>query len=108
MSKQLKLFGGLAVLLVGNPGQLPPVQGLCLWDDTTKMNSTEDVTGLVLYSKFQSVIKLTINHQVDGLDEEAQQFCELQGQIRDAEVTEQDWNVLKTRSRDSLGYDEWI
>ena len=42
------------------------------------------------------------------MDEEAQRFCELQGRIRDAEVTEQDWNLLKTRSRDSLGHDEWI
>jgi hypothetical protein len=103
------IFGGVAVMVVGDPGQLPAVQGYCLWDDVVKMSgSPDDVAGSALYHQFLSVIELTINRRVNGAGDKAKQFCDLQGRVRDAEVTEDDWNVLKTRSRDSLGHDEWI
>ena len=96
----------MKVLLVGDSGQLPPVQGFSVWDDATRMTAADDVAGACLYKQFTSVIELTINRRVDGSDDASQQFCELQGRIRDAEVTEEDWHLLKTRSRDSLGHEE--
>ena len=35
IKSNLEIFGGVCVILIGDPSQLPPVQGNALWIDNT-------------------------------------------------------------------------
>jgi ATP-dependent exoDNAse (exonuclease V) alpha subunit len=102
-----KAFGGSAVLLVGDPGQLPAVGGTCVWENIHEMKHQDDKIGAMLYTQFSSVIALAENRRVMEGDKSSKLFCELLDRIRDAEVTEDDWKLLKQRSKDSIGAQEW-
>ena len=53
-----QLYGGFAVLLVGDPAQIPPVKGQVLWTDNKK-SPEADKNGHLLYdSFFHNVIEL--------------------------------------------------
>ena len=52
-----KPFGGLVIVLVGDPGQLPPVNGNCLWNKKAK-HGTENFQGYIAYRNFTIAIRL--------------------------------------------------
>jgi hypothetical protein len=68
-------FGGLVVVLAGDPAQLPPVQGNCLWNKKCK-NSSDDSFGYLLYGCFETAMKLIVNERLDHNDADAIRFEE--------------------------------
>ena len=71
-------FGGKAILLVGDPAQLPPVMGTSLWTKTFKSKEHRD--GWTLYQLFRNVVKLNI---VVRQNEEQDRFKEFLNNLRD-------------------------
>ena len=50
-----KPFGGICVMLSGDPGQLPPVTGLCMWESATTNTSYRDecLAGFKLFNSIR-------------------------------------------------------
>ena len=71
-------FGGKAILLVGDPAQLPPVMGTSLWTKTFKSKEHRD--GWTLYQLYRNVVKLNI---VVRQNEEQDRFKEFLNNLRD-------------------------
>ena len=82
-------FGGKAILLVGDPAQLPPVMGTSLWTKTLKSKEQRD--GWTLYQLFQIVVKLNI---VVRQDREQERFKLFLHNMRDGNNTKDDWEWL--------------
>ena len=59
-----ELFGGKSIILVGDPGQLPPVSDKPLYH--SKPSTSLQEQGHLAYLMFDTVVKLTINQQVQG------------------------------------------
>ena len=68
------LFGGLCVVLVGDPAQLPPVQADSLWVKCLPSTKLEDVHGNTIYNQFSDVVVLKENNQLDATDPESRDF----------------------------------
>ena len=58
-----KPFGGMTILIVGNPAQLPPVASKTLWYqyDKQRLSNRELIhnSGFTIYKSFKKVVKLT-------------------------------------------------
>lgn len=91
-----KAFGGINIILVGDLGQLPPVNGKVLYHH--KPSTEHDSEGFFLYNMFQTVIELTINQRVSGNNQDCVEFKNLLSNIRDGKPTLHDWNTLLTRT----------
>ena len=92
------LFGGISVVLVGDPGQLQPVGGTVLYKTpSTKSNLAQ--ASFVAYSKFELVVILEagMRQTNDDNDEEQRKFIELIPRLRNGESTVEDCNLLLTR-----------
>ena len=101
------LFGGLVVVLVGDPGQLPPVKGKCLWDKKPR-NQSPDWFGSILYNKFTTAIKLIQSNRLDKSDPESIFFEKFLDRLRNGTNTREDWVYFRDRgSRDTIGQCEW-
>jgi hypothetical protein len=100
-------FGGLVVVLCGDPGQLPPVASdSCLWSKHAK--KSVDRLGCNLYSMFESSVNLVQNNRVDKSDPDSIFFTNFLLRLRDGKVTEDDWMKLKTScSKSAMGSAEW-
>ena len=73
--KQIKnndlLFGGLCIVLVGDPAQLPPVQADSLWANGLKPSTKQDdKNGNTIYNQFSDVVILKENNRLDLNDPE--------------------------------------
>jgi hypothetical protein len=99
-------FGGLLVILSGDPGQIPPVQGHCLWDSSPAKG--DDSSGLNTYnSMFQQCIILAEVKQIEN-DPEAATFLKILDNLRNGENTEDEWRtVCRTCFMDSMGHRKW-
>ena len=85
-------FGGMAILLVGDPAQLPPVLANPLW--TKRTTGASNTNGYALYNLFENVVKLTANQRIiSGQDE----FKEFLLRLRDGSNTEDDWNWITNK-----------
>ncbi|MEO0686409.1 MAG: hypothetical protein AAFY76_15560 [Cyanobacteria bacterium J06649_11] len=82
--QQDKPFGGINIILFGDLGQLPPVIGSVLYNQSPR--SELDCEGLMLYSLFQQVVVLDKNQRIS----EDYKFSQLLEHIRDGNVTESD------------------
>ena len=95
--QQLKVsddvFGGVSIVLVGDPAQLPPVKGNCLWRKETSLTS-ENGLGYNLYQMFDTVIILKENNRLDYSDSEAVEFEDFLNRLRNGENAKADWNLL--------------
>eukprot|EP00957_Ditylum_brightwellii_P098266 7487489-Ditylum_brightwellii.AAC.1 len=60
-------FGGVTVLLVGEPAQLPPVQDQTLWNHIS--SNAGDSRGYNACSLFTSVAEHVENHRLDRSDD---------------------------------------
>lgn len=87
-----KIFGGLSVILCGDPAQLPLVADKPLYHNKTSNNLGEQ--GHLAYKMFDKVVKLTVNHRVRGVTPEQVQFRDLLTRLRKGESTMDDWNLL--------------
>ena len=102
-----KPFGGLVVILIGDPGQLPPVGQNSLWIDICK--EPEDIYGYALYNQFDDVIILEENNRLDRSDPDAVLFDEFLNRLRNRENTTEDWNLLRKKcSYCSIGHAGWV
>ena len=90
-----EVFGGLSIILFGDPGQLPPVADKPLYH--SKPTSSVGEQGHLAYLMFNNVIKLSVNQRVQGTNPEQSQFRDLLMRLRTGDCTEQDWKLLLTR-----------
>ena len=88
-------FGGISLILTGDPGRLPPVADKPLY--YAKPNNNMKEQGYLAYRMFDKVIKLTVNQCVQGADLNQVKFRELLLRLRRGESTIDDWNLLLTR-----------
>ena len=103
------LFGGIIVVLCGDTAQLPPVAGICLWDQVRRGKTDEALAGMTLYSEeFTTVIQLEDNMRLDENDPNAVEFESFLNRLADGKCTMDDWVRVKNMcSRDTLGQLEW-
>ena len=90
-----QVLGGKSLILIGDPGQLPPVADKPLYHD--KPSSAIGEQGYQTYRMFNKVIKLTVNQRVQGVSTEQDQFRNLLLRLRKGECTSSDWHLLLTR-----------
>ena len=65
-----KVFGGISLILIGDPGQLPPVLDKPLYHSQPSNPIGEQ--GYLTYKMFDKVVKLTVNQRVQGMSHEQQ------------------------------------
>lgn len=100
------LFGGLPVVLCGDPGQLPPVASkYALWSNKAR---NDDLTGCRLYKLFGTSVNLVENNRVDHTDLDSVFFADFLLRLRDGQCTREDWEKVKqTCSQSSMSDREW-
>ena len=100
-------FGGFPILVLGDHGQLPPVAGSTLWNDSS-VNGSADQKGHRAYKLFHSVVKLTENRRLNSKDPSSVRFNEFLDRLRDGVCTQDDYDfVRKHCSQHYFGFDEW-
>ena len=82
------LFGGIAIFLLGDLGQLPPVGGNPVW---WKSNTV----GASIYTKFTVVHVLSANMRINSANPQASRFQEILDHIYDGAVTEEDVREIR-------------
>ena len=90
-----EVFGGKSIILVGDPGQLPPVADKPLYNSRPSSSIAEQ--GHLAYYMFSNVVKLSVNQRVQGLDLQQSQFRDLLMRLRTGDSNEEDWQLLLTR-----------
>ena len=95
-----ELFGGLSIILFGDPGQLPPVGDKPFYHSNP--SSSLGHQGYLAYQMFTLVFKLSINQRVQGVNIAQTQFQNLLMRLRTGESTEADWHLLLTRQPSAL------
>lgn len=83
-----ELFGGKSIILVGDPGQLPPVADKPLYHSNPSNSLQEQ--GCLAYFMFNTVVKLTINQRVQGFTPEQAQFRDLVERLRTGDCNQND------------------
>ena len=100
-------FGGLVVVLAGDPAQLPAVKGNCLWHENPR-NGTTDLFGRLLYKIFTAAVILTENKRIDFTDPGAVRYEQFLNRLRNGNNTIEDWHYIRNiGSRDSISTDAW-
>ncbi len=100
-------FGGVVVVLTGDPAQVPPVKAKCLWD-TRARNGMPEGFGHKLYQMFTTVTCLTVNKRLDRSDPSITHFEDFLLRLRDGKVTREDWKyVTDNCSEHSMTREEW-
>ena len=87
-------FGGLSIILVDDIAQLPPVGDKVLYH--SKPSGEIRLQGFCAYSKFNVVVKLTVNHRAGAGSGE--QFRSLLLRLRNGGSIHEDWQLLLSRS----------
>lgn len=87
-------FGGMSVILVGDIAQLPPIGDAVLYHK--KPTGDASLQGFCSYNSFKVVVELKTNQRVNSPEEEI--FRTLQIRLRNGESTQEDWEILLSRS----------
>ena len=92
-------FGGVSVILVGDPAQLPPVGGTPLHG-----SMENDFGGKAAYKSFKHVIKLEeVKRQaVKEGDVDQQRFVDILSEMREGICSLESWNFLQTRTPENI------
>ena len=90
-----KFLGGISMIFIGDPGQLPPVADKLLYHSQPSNAIGEQ--GYLTYRMFDKVVKLTVNQRVQGCSSEQEKFRDLLQRLRKGNSTTQDWQLLLTR-----------
>ena len=102
-----KAFDGIVVVLVGDPAQLPPVKGKCLWDKKPR-NQSPDWFGLQLYQQFSCAIKLKESKRLDPNDPDSVRYDKFLDRLRNGKNTHADWEYFRDLgSQDTISANEW-
>lgn len=83
-----KVLGGKSFILIGDPGQLPPVGDKPLYHD--RPSNAVGEQGYQTYKMFDKVVQLTVNQRVQGCSEEQEQFRNLLLRLRRGDSTHED------------------
>ena len=94
-----KPFGGISIILVGDPGQLPPVMDAHLYNPKKNIESQ---AGHLLYTLFKNVIKLSVVKRQEGDDEDQQKFRDLLTRMRNNNCKKADVQLLQEQSYHKL------
>lgn len=89
------MFAVKSIILIGDPGQLPPVGAKPLYH--AKPSNIIGKQGYYAYMMFDKVVTLSVNQRVKGSHPDQMRFRDLLLRLRDAETTEDDWKILLTR-----------
>ena len=90
------IFGGVSIILVGDPAQLPPVADKPLYFPMPHDSLCEQ--GYYAYLSFEKVIKLDCNKRISDLELlTTRQFVSILASLRKGKCTESDWKLLLTR-----------
>ena len=90
-----KVLGGKSLILIGDPGQLPPVADKPLYH--SKPSNAIGEQGYQTYRMFDAVVKLTVNQRLQGDCIKQEQFRNLLLRLRKGESNFDDWKLLLTR-----------
>ena len=102
------VFGGVCVVLIGDPGQLPPVNQSALWIENMTNKNSETRNGSILYKSFSECLFLKENNRLDENDPDSVKFDRILSNIRNGEITENDCEEIRNKcSRYSMGFDEF-
>ena len=83
-------FGGIKIVLSGDPRQLPPCGGKRLWSDISEKDNRQTVKGILLYRNFKTVSQLTMSQR----QEANSYFAGLCDRIGEACITDSDYEIL--------------
>lgn len=78
-------FGGIALILIGDPAQLPPVNGSFLWSMGNQLNKESNSHGFGLYNLIDTILKL---HSNPRLEKDEEEFNEILKRLRNGHNTE--------------------
>ena len=95
-----KVLGGKSLILIGDPGQLPPVADKPLFHAKPSNNIGEQ--GYQTYRMFDKVVKLTVNQRVQGISSQQECFRNLLLRLRKGESTLEDWQLLLSRQPSTI------
>ena len=88
-------FGGKSVVLIGDPGQLPPVGDKPLYHSQPSSGVAEQ--GRCMYHLFDKVVRLQTKHRVQGSDPKHRHFRNLLERLCTGDSTVEDWKSLLAR-----------
>ena len=94
------LFGGISIILVGDPAQLPPVADKPLYYPFPKDSLQEQ--GYCAYACFEKVVKLDKNMRLTCVSSERAQFLNLLASLRTGMSTEEQWRLLLSRQPNAV------
>ena len=91
-----KSFGGVTVVLFGDPGQIPPVKGSSCWNEIfpNTVCGENDRKGYMCYLQFQVVTKLIENCRVNRDRDSATFYHEFLQRMRTGDNTSEDWRRM--------------
>jgi len=98
-------FGGLSVLLSGDPAQLAPMGGHPLWVDVASANSDCEAIGMMLYGLFSTVFCLTKNYRQGTAH--AHDLADFLANYRMGALTDENWRWFESRSQDCVAAAEF-
>ena len=94
--KENDIFGGVSIIVVGDPAQLPPVADKPLYFPMPHDSLCEQ--GYYAYLSFDKVIKLDCNKRISDHElSNTRQFVSILASLRKGKCTESDWTLLLTR-----------
>ena len=94
-AKNDKMFGGLNILMFGDPKQLPPVFDTPLWHTNAPSTAQTVINGLMVFKEFKLLIRLVQNHR--QVDPSQVQYRGLLHRLRYGRCITDDWYILQDR-----------